>query len=377
MKCVLVGAHIKVFGRAIHAVARISEEFWFDPVEQGLSLRSVNSSRSAYACIFFSSMFFQHYSWRNTSETDLYKKHIPLRCKLVIKAVLPLFRSLNTLERNVEKCTIYTNFRACHIVFQLFCRHGVVKTHHLTFQECEPLQAIFAKHLCPNVLKIQSRQLSDILIHFPNCQEEVTLAVTPVKVCFKTYTEDEMDFPVPMHTEIHLSPEEFEYFQVGVDSEVTFCLKELRGLLAFAEALNTSVSVHFDLPGRPVVFSLEDTLVEAIFVLATLADVENRLSCESLQLSQGQRRSSVLERHIQGTVAQRTLQGPGTAMDPADSFTVRAEGPPPNPEHSKFHSFFFGAISPSEQDGAHVVHSLATASDTDDDFGNGQLSPAF
>ncbi|KAH0625614.1 hypothetical protein JD844_015201, partial [Phrynosoma platyrhinos] len=263
-----------------------------------LSLRSVNSSRSAYACIFFSSMFFQHYSCRNTPELDQYKNHIQFRCKLVIKVSL---------------------------ASETIC---VVKTHNLAFQECEPLQAVFAKHLCPNVLKAQS---------------------------------------------------------------------------------------------RPVVFSLEDTLVEASFVLATLADAENRHSCESLHLFQGQRRnrkeynaypvlcnfrSSALERRNQGTVSNRSLQDLETAKNPADNVTITAEVQPPNPGYNKvkrkakeepelfvnenasylkmghislgiklFHSLFFGAISSSEEDVTNAFHSLATASDTED-FGNGPLSPA-
>ncbi|XP_072792206.1 cell cycle checkpoint control protein RAD9B isoform X2 [Taeniopygia guttata] len=224
MKCVIGGAQLRVFGRAIHAIARISDEFWFDPVEKG--------------------------------------------------SVLPVFRCVNVLERNVEKCSISTSPSEHHITFQLLCRHGVVKTYNLTFQECDPLQAVFAKHMCPNILKVHSRLLADVMIHFPTSQEEITLSITPMKVCFKSYTEEDTDFSRTMLTEIQLSPEEFDYFQVGVDSEVTFCLKELRGLLAFSEATSVPVSIHFDRCGKPIAFSIEDLLLEASFILATLCEAE-------------------------------------------------------------------------------------------------------
>ncbi|XP_034284705.1 cell cycle checkpoint control protein RAD9B [Pantherophis guttatus] len=372
MKCVIGGARVRVFGRALHAIARISDEFWIDPKEKGLFLRTVNSSRSAYACVFFSSTFFQNYSYGNATERSLNGDTVQFACKLIIKAILPLFRCLHTLERNVEKCNIYTDVNDCHIVFKLFCKHGIVKTHSLAFQECEPLQAVFAKDLCTNVLKVHSRQLSDMLIHFPTYQEEITLGVTPMKVCFKTYTEDEMEFAKTAHTEIHLSPDEFEYFQVGVDSEVTFCLKELRGLLVFAEALSVPVSVHFDVSGKPVAFSIEDPVIEALFVLATLSDTE---SCTTASkpacLEQSQNRGPARERSNQHITSCRRK----ASIAPSEGFSTGEE--PPHPNYNKFHSLFFGAVSPNEQSDANLLHNLATVSDTEEDCAHGQLSPTF
>ncbi|NXH64162.1 RAD9B protein, partial [Rhabdornis inornatus] len=409
MKCVIGGAQLRVFGRAIHAIARISDEFWFDPVEKGLALRSVNSSRSAYACVFFSSMFFQHYCWTAVSQPCQKEKQLSLPCKLIIKSVLPVFRCVNVLERNVEKCSISTNPSDHHITFQLLCRHGVVKTYNLTFQECDPLQAVFAKHMCPNILKVHSRLLADVMIHFPTSQEEITLSVTPMKVCFKSYTEEDTDFSRTMLTEIQLSPEEFDYFQVGVDSEVTFCLKELRGLLAFSEAASVPVSIHFDRCGKPIAFSIEDLLLEASFILATLCEAEkeaaspepaccprpwdsNSDTATSKKPQQKGNTPSINSAKPPSALAKQEVKNipRGTERDvpgTAGAATAKAAGgeatEAPYEKNSylykycifQFHSLFFGAISYKEKEAiGDTFQSLVTASDTEEEFGALQSS---
>ncbi|NXX96087.1 RAD9B protein, partial [Centropus bengalensis] len=371
-----------------------------------LALRSVNSSRSAYACVFFSSMFFQHYCWTAVSQPCQKGKQLSLPCKLIIKSVLPVFRCANVLERNVEKCSIYRNTNGRHITFQLLCKHGVVKTYNLTFQECDPLQAVFAKHLCPNVLKVHSRLLADIMIHFPASQEEVTLSVTPMKVCFKSYTEQDTDFSKTMLTEIQLNPKEFDYFQVGVDSEVTFCLKELRGLIAFSEATSVPVSIHFDISGKPIAFSIEDMVLEASFILATLSEAEKETASQQPScFSEQQESAEVIAskkppwyenapnmkpnmsplakqelRNIARVPSPVVTDGEGPAMA-KDHAVLEGEA---TEAHQKvrmqvvftFHSLFFGAVSYKEKDAiSHPCHSLATASDTEEDFGNMQCSP--
>ncbi|XP_064249164.1 cell cycle checkpoint control protein RAD9B isoform X2 [Passer domesticus] len=407
-----------VFGRAIHAIARISDEFWFDPVEKGLALRSVNSSRSAYACVFFSSMFFQQYCCTALPQPWQKEKQLSLPCKLIIKSVLPVFRCVNVLERNVEKCSISRSPSEQHITFQLLCRHGVVKTYNLTFQECDPLQAVFAKHMCPNILKVHSRLLADVMIHFPTSQEEITLSVTPMKVCFKSYTEEDTDFSRTMLTEIQLSPEEFDYFQVGVDSEVTFCLKELRGLLAFSEATSAPVSIHFDRCGRPIAFSIEELLLEASFILATLCEAEEEAAppepacCprpwDSSRTGMDKcDQTSMDAASNTGTAASRKPQQKGStpSTDPATppsglakqevkniprgserdvpgragaATAQAAAGEATEAPYAKFHSLFFGAVSYKEKEAiGDTFQSLVTASDTEEELGALQSSPVL
>ncbi|XP_051807104.1 cell cycle checkpoint control protein RAD9B [Acanthochromis polyacanthus] len=272
MNCVLDGNCVKAFGKAIHALSRIGDELWLDPMVRGLALRSVNSAHSAYACFLFSPLFFQQYNLGSVSEQG----NETIKCKLIMKSVLPLFRCLTSIERNVKRCQISISAPCDRVMIQFFCRHGITKTHNVRFQESEPLQAVFASHLCPNVLKTPPRLLGDMVMHFPVSQEEITLSMTPLRVSLRNYFEGAKDQIKTMHTEITLHPEEFDYFQVGVDLDITFCLKELRGLLAFAEMHCLPVSVHCSATGRPVCFSVEDMVLEATVVLATLTDSESR-----------------------------------------------------------------------------------------------------
>ncbi|XP_054553420.1 cell cycle checkpoint control protein RAD9A isoform X3 [Talpa occidentalis] len=231
MRCEVTGGHVKVLGKAVHSLSRMGDELYLEPLEDGLSLRTVNSSRSAYACFLFAPLFFQQYQ-AATSGQD------PLRCKILMKSFLSVFRSLALLEKTVEKCCISLNGRASRLVVQLHCKYGVKKTHNLSFQDCESLQAVFDPALCPHVLRAPA---------------------STVKA---------------MVTELSLGEEDFQQLQAQEGVAITFCLKEFRGLLSFAESANLPLSIHFDTPGRPAIFTITDSLLDGHFVLATLSELD-------------------------------------------------------------------------------------------------------
>lgn len=266
VKCVITGANIKALGRAIHSLSRIGEELYFEPLDDGLCLRSVNSSRSAYACFTFTPLFFYTYEASGGS----------CHCKLYMKSVMSVFRSLPSLEKTVEKCAIKLNTASSRLVIQLFCKYGVTKTHNLSYQDCESLQAVYNAESCPNVLRAHARLLSDAVVHFPLTLAEVTLGASPCgKVTLRNYVEEETDPSKAMLTELSLSREEFLGYQLLEQREITFCLREFRGLLAFADSSSLPISIHFDSAGCPVVFTVDDSVLEAHFVLATLSDADH------------------------------------------------------------------------------------------------------
>nr|XP_045228158.1 cell cycle checkpoint control protein RAD9A isoform X5 [Macaca fascicularis] len=229
-----------------------------------LSLRTVNSSRSAYACFLFAPLFFQQYQ-AATPGQDL------LRCKILMKTV--------------EKCCISLNGRSSRLVVQLHCKFGVRKTHNLSFQDCESLQAVFDPASCPHMLRAPARVLGEAVLPFPPALAEVTLGIgRGRRVILRSYHEEEAgsSYSSPtdstakaMVSEMCLGEEDFQQLQAQEGVAITFCLKEFRGLLSFAESANLNLSIHFDAPGRPAIFTIKDSLLDGHFVLATLSDTDS------------------------------------------------------------------------------------------------------
>jgi len=271
MKCIIPSVNLKTFGKAIHCLAKIGFEIYIEVLEKGMELKTVNSSRSSYFCFNFKKANFSFYdsSLQNNSVGD----GEFFRCKIVMKSILQVFKSLNNIERSVEQCTIRLDQNESRLVFQLKCRHNITKTHYIYYQECDSLQARYRKDLSTNLLKCDYRLLMDAASNFISQQDEISLSVNPCNVHLRSIPSDEDNITHSMKTQMVLSPNEFTDFQVGVDTEITFCLKDLRSILSFCEVpACSSLQLAFDQGGSPLVVECgEERLFACTFVLATIA----------------------------------------------------------------------------------------------------------
>ncbi|XP_035525699.1 cell cycle checkpoint control protein RAD9A [Morone saxatilis] len=378
MDCVVTGGNVKVLAKAIHSLSRIGDELYVEPQEDGVSCSD------ALPCIKSCCFLYTTPSGHS------------FRCKIAIKSVQAVFRSLASLEKTVEKCDIVLDEQKNRLTFTLHCKHGLLKTHNLSFQDSESLQAVFDKDSYANVFRSHPRLLVDTVVHFPPSLEEVTVSVSDERMWVRNHVEEE-DQSKAMLTELCLASDEFDHFAVQIHNSVTFCLKELRGLLVFAESTGLPISMYFDEPGSPVVLSVTDSVLEGNFVLATLSDDPNHRKNNSRRaLTPPPPADDFMNDDIDSyLIAMDTSMAPGpSATGPptpplADSTCSKQPAAANNrtrlhseeeeeeddaadsskPPNKKFCSLFFGSVLPpsSQMSTQPVTNQEVLASDSEDD----------
>ncbi|XP_053923640.1 cell cycle checkpoint control protein RAD9A isoform X2 [Cuculus canorus] len=309
MKCIITGSNVKVLGRAVHSLSRIGDELYLEPTESG--------------------------------------------------SFLGVFRSLPSLDKTVGQCLILLRPRANRLVVQLHCKHGVTRTHNLAFQECEQLQALFDTQHYGSSLCAPARVLAEAVLHFSPAQAEVTLGTgSGDRIGLRSHVEDMAEPSKAMMTELWLGRDEFQAVAVAPGSHVTFCLKEFRALLTFAEASNLPLTIHYDTPGRPVVVTLEDTVLEVHLVLATLSDLES--SSQPAQTNHISHLAAPSDDDLESYMIalETSANEGGSGVPPSPTFPLRTPrsalsdpededdeaAVPGTPPHKKFRSLFFGSV---------------------------------
>ena len=74
------------------------------------------------------------------------------------------------------------------------------------------------------------------------------MIVNPNNFSMKNFVEDE-DSNAPkkmVHTQLTMQPTEFEEFRITKECNLTYCLKELRSIISFADAMNLPLKASFN-----------------------------------------------------------------------------------------------------------------------------------
>lgn len=265
MKCVIAGANVKILAKAIHALSKIGDEMYIEPHENTLSFRTVNMANSAYADFTFLQSYFSYYAYGDLQENDA------LKCKISMRSAMTVFKVPHLIDKQVETCHIKLEPDASEILFILKYKNSIIKTHLLPILDCEILQTVYNKDSASIKLSSQPRVLGDAMQNFHQHLIEITLEVSAQKLLLRNYVDDVSGLSNTIRTQLALGKGEFDRYDIGSETTITFCMKEFRSILNFAEIAITPISIYSEGAGRPVIFALKNQSFEVNLVLSTLS----------------------------------------------------------------------------------------------------------
>lgn len=144
MKCLLTGLNARVLAKAIQSLSRIGDELFLEAIPSGgLSVVTINSSKSAYASFVFSNSFFINFI-RNDAGVDAGDGN---KCRISMKSVLSVFKNM----KQVEECKIVLKGKESRLVFKMKCRLDTTKTHFVSIIDGTKIETAYPTDNSPNL----------------------------------------------------------------------------------------------------------------------------------------------------------------------------------------------------------------------------------
>ncbi|KAK9805902.1 hypothetical protein WJX73_003364 [Symbiochloris irregularis] len=320
LKIHIVGSKLRFLKAALVYLAKVgTDELTLEAVVDKFILRSINSSKSAYASFSFEGNFFDAYQLLDTNV---------IQAGVTMKHALALFRS-----HRINKMTLDLKREDDQLSVTVLSENGLQKQYKLPLMRTDVLQAAVDDSSFPVCVVAAANELNRLLSSFQTSLDEITIIAMPERedmqygtnkaVQIHSYVDPGKETSAKaLRTQLELDTQKvfLGYNNQGADpADVTFNLKDFKAMLSLCEALGSNVELRFEAPGNPLVvrphanaarLGGQDLDLSGLLVLATLRS--SQLGLPSA-LPNG--------RHARGPgqQAQRTPAGERTPNVPGDT----------------------------------------------------------
>ncbi|XP_030373415.1 cell cycle checkpoint control protein RAD9A [Scaptodrosophila lebanonensis] len=261
MKCTFEGSNARVIAKAIQSLSKVGKELYVEVDQNGLLLRAINATHSAVGSIRFKRSMFETFNLPRTGNADFY-------CKISMKPCLAAFRSM----KQVEHCELSITDNQTKFQVKLRCKLETVRQSVIAILDEQNITAGVLPDHSANVIRGEYKLFMEISNSFNAAEEELTLEAKSDSLAAKNYIEGARVSDRFMRSQLKLKPNEFTSYNVTQDTVITFCLKEFRAFLLFAESLSADMTLEFDEPGSPFFLKIKKhDDIECLLIMSTLS----------------------------------------------------------------------------------------------------------
>ncbi|XP_022227027.2 cell cycle checkpoint control protein RAD9A [Drosophila obscura] len=315
MKYTLEGSNARVLAKAMQSLSKIGKEMFIEIEQDGLRMRAINVTQSAVGSIFFKRSMFEVFDMPPSS--DFY-------CKISMKCCLAVFRNMS----EVEYCELNLIDNGNNLRVNLRCKLETTKEATISIIDDQNINTNIDTDQRPNVIKGDHKLFMDISNNFNTTEMELTLEANTDSLVAKNYIEGSRVNDKFMRTQLKLKPSEFDQYQVTNETVITFCLKEFRAFLLFAECLNASLWLEFDEAGSPFMLKIKKHgEIDCLLIMSTLSPDDVSFSDDYRQ-----REMTVQNDDVRTAGSKRKSSTPGPSVQQKRrQHDSREDSPPESP----------------------------------------------
>ncbi|XP_023018781.1 cell cycle checkpoint control protein Rad9 [Leptinotarsa decemlineata] len=282
MNCIIPGLNLKVFARALQALAKVGDDLYMEASKEKLCLIALNLRKTVCVRYYLLESYFSSYE---IDENELSEHSESIFCKIHMKIFLPLFKGVH-LDKKLEFVKLeYENNNDLIIVKMKYKCDDIVMIHKLRLMEAESLTIGVCSDLGSSNVITTSSLYSQLLNTFSTSDDEITLEISRDKVLVRNYCVGAPLRPKSVRSQVNLNGSEFTVFQIEDETTINFSLKPFRTAIQFAEAFNLNIGLNFEKGGKPLAIVMKNPTFEVNFIVATLnpySDAQSTMTASSI-----------------------------------------------------------------------------------------------